>query len=88
MELVTSYILEAFTGGWLWNYNSYWLNFQGRIALNPSVRFGIGGIVFIYILQPLFEKVFEKLGEKKASIFSYVLVLVIIVDSIYTFLIK
>lgn len=88
MELVTSYILEAFTGGWLWDYNSYALNFQGRIALNTSVRFGIGGLIFMYVFQPLFEKLTEKLGEKKVSIVSYILCAIVLIDSIYTFFIK
>ena len=88
MELITSYILEIFSGGWLWDYNSYPHNFQGRIALNPSVRFGIGGLLFMYILHPLFEKICEKLGEKKVSLISYLLCIIILIDSIYTFLIK
>lgn len=57
IELVTSYILEALTGSWPWQtYVDYGINFQGRIALSPSVRFGLGGVFFLYILQPLFER--------------------------------
>ena len=57
IELVTSYILEALPGSWPWQtYVDYGINFQGRIALSPSVRFGLGGVFFLYILQPLFER--------------------------------
>lgn len=57
IELATSYILEALTGAWPWQtYVDYAINFQGRIALSPSVRFGLGGLLFLYVLQPLFEK--------------------------------
>ena len=35
---------------------NYGINFQGRIALSPSVRFGLGGLLFLLVLQPLFEK--------------------------------
>lgn len=86
IELIASYALEAITGGWLWDYNSYSFNFQGRIALNPSVRFGIGGMVFMYILQPLFEKMCEKLGDKKVTILSSILFLIISVDFTYKIL--
>ena len=57
LELATSYLLEALTGSWPWQtYRDYAWNFQGRIALSPSVRFGLGGLLFLYILQPLFER--------------------------------
>ena len=57
IQLATSYILEALTGAWPWQtYVDYAINFQGRIALSPSVRFGLGGLLFLYVLQPLFEK--------------------------------
>ena len=53
MELLTSYILEFFTGGWLWNYSSrYTYHFQGRIALDTSLRFGVGGMLLMYALMP------------------------------------
>ena len=54
VELGTSYLLEAIVGKWLWDYTSYFINFEGRIALNPSLRFGIGGMLFLYVIQPLF----------------------------------
>ena len=80
LELVVSYILEMFTGDWLWDYRSYAFNFQGRVALNPSVRFGIGGMVFMYVLQPLFEKLCNKMGEKKQKIISAICLFIILVD--------
>ena len=48
--------MEFTQGGWLWDYTRFSFNFEGRIALNPSIRFGIGGMVFLYLLQPLFKK--------------------------------
>ena len=80
IELVASYILEIATGAWLWDYNLYAFNFQGRIALNPSVRFGLGGMFFMYVLQPLFEKMCDKMSPKKQSIISGICLAVILVD--------
>ena len=88
VELAGSYIMEFTRGEWLWDYTRFSFNFEGRIALNPSIRFGIGGMIFLYLLQPLFYKAAEKLGEKKVSVISSVLALILIVDCIYTFLIK
>ncbi len=88
IELIASYIMEFTRGEWLWDYTRFSFNFEGRIALNPSIRFGIGGMIFLYLLQPLFYKATEKLGEKKVSVISSVLALILIADCIYTFLIK
>lgn len=89
LELLTSYICEFFMGSWPWQtYADYKINFQARIALSPSIRFGLGGLAFLYLLQPLFEKFVNKLGEKKLTILSIIISILLIVDCIYTFIIK
>ena len=89
IELATSYICEAFMGSWPWQTyaTSYpGTNFQGRIALSPSIRFGIGGVVFLYLLQPLFEKIVGKLPKKALNIIFYVVATLFIIDIIVKFL--
>ena len=57
IELAASYLCEWTMGSWPWQtYVDYAIPFQGRIALSPSIRFGLGGVVFLYLLQPLFER--------------------------------
>ena len=80
IELIASYFLEAIIGKWLWEYSHYFMNFQGRIALNPSLRFAIGGTIFIYLLQPLFEKMLQKLSDKKLNIVFGVTLSIILLD--------
>lgn len=87
IELITSYLCEFTMGSWPWQtYANYKYNFQARIALSPSIRFGIGGVVFLYVLQPLFEKLCDKLGNKKVNIISNILIVLLIFDSIFTFI--
>ncbi len=89
LELFTSYLCEFFMGSWPWQtYKDYAINFQGRIALSPSIRFGIGGVVFLYLIQPLLELMTKKLGEKKVNVTSIVLLIIILIDCMYTFIIK
>lgn len=88
VELLTSYIMEWTTGGWLWDYTSYSFQFQGRIALNPSIRFGIGGMVIMYILQPFFEKLRNRIGFKNWERISVILFLLMAIDFIYTVWLK
>ncbi|NLZ45317.1 MAG: putative ABC transporter permease, partial [Clostridiales bacterium] len=87
IELIASYILEIATGAWPWQtYVDYKYNFQGRIALSTSLRFGLGGTIFLYIVQPLFEKLLSKPTNKVVNIIFTSLVVVLLADCIYTFL--
>ena len=93
LELATSYILEAVNGSWPWQtYLDYKINFQGRIALSPSVRFGIGGVLFLYILQPLFEKIHsfitDRGGKKTARIVALAIVLLFALDLAVSLLLR
>lgn len=81
IELITSYICEAIIGYWPWQtYVNYKINFEGRIALSPSIRFGIGGIIFLYIFQPFFEFIFNNVSSKKINIIFYVLLICLVTD--------
>ncbi len=90
IELGTSYILEAITGKWPWQTYSrdYKINFQGRIALSPSVRFGLGGTVFLYIIQPLLDKLTEKMKDKTVIITGIVIISVVLCDFILTLIFR
>ena len=84
-ELCASYIMEFTHGEWLWDYRRFAFNFEGRIALNPSIRFGIGGMVFLYGLQPLFKKLTAKMSDKTLYTVSLILFLLLVADVIFTF---
>ena len=87
VELIGSYIMECTTGGWLWDYRRFAFNFEGRIALNPSIRFGIGGMVFLYLLQPLFKKLCARLSDKAVYITGGILAAIFVCDIICTYVI-
>ena len=85
IELITSYICEAFLGYWPWQtYLNYNINFEGRIALSPSLRFGLGGVIFLYIFQPLFEKFCNLIKERGVNILFYILLIIFSLDVITT----
>ena len=76
-------VMEATRGEWMWDYTRFSFNFQGRVALNPSIRFGIGGMIFLYILQPLFEKGVRKMPQRAVQIVSLILAVLLCADVIY-----
>lgn len=85
IELITSYICELIMGYWPWQtYLDYKINFQGRIALSPSIRFGLGGILFLYILQPMFEFILKKMNDKVFNILIFIMAVCIMFDIVIT----
>lgn len=86
LELAGSYIMEALTGGWMWDYTRFAWNFQGRIALNPSLRFGAGGMVFLYLFQPAFEKLTAIRHQKALSAVTVLALLLFLLDAVTEFL--
>lgn len=83
VELIGSYIMEMTQGSWMWDYSDYFANFQGRIALNPSIRFGIGGMVILYVLQPLLEKAVGKLSKNTLFLTSGIVAIILLVDFLH-----
>ena len=64
----------------------YGINFQGRIALSPSVRFGLGGLLFLFVLQPLFEKATGRLSVRTRRVLAQVVAAVLLADLCLTVL--
>ncbi len=83
VELITSYICEFLIGSFPWNYDRFMFNFQGRIAPNPSIRFGIGSIIILYIIEPIFEKIVRNTSEKKLNLIFLIAFLCIFRDLFY-----
>ena len=83
VELLTTYILDSLKNDWtkLWFYGDKFMNFQGRIALVPSLKFGAIGILAIYIIIPLIDK-FKNSDKKPAIIISYIIIALFIIDVI------
>ena len=82
VELLATYIIEA-TGGdfrTLWDYSDRFLNFQGRIAIWPGDRFGILGVIILYLVMPLVNRAYknEKCKTPMSIIFGILWALFII----------
>ena len=59
-ELIGSYIMEALTGSFMWNYSDYFGNFQGRIAVKPDMMFGFLTLIALYGVMSCLEKYQKK----------------------------
>jgi uncharacterized membrane protein len=89
IELAASYLLETIAGSWPWQtYTHYKLNFQGRIALSPSIRFGLGGLLFLYGLQPFFEWLTGKLSERTREYLAGGIIVILLLDCAATVILR
>lgn len=83
VELLTTYISDLFKVDWtkLWYYGDDFMNFQGRIALLPGLKFGIIGLLGIYLIIPLIDK-FINIKKKPVVYTTYIIILIFIIDVI------
>lgn len=83
VELVATYILEAVRGGWPWDYTNYGINFQGRIALSTSIRFGLCGLLGMFVVYPATEKVCSKVCGVSLHAMCMITLLLFTIDIIW-----
>ncbi len=84
IEYLTSWYIEATKGVKYWDYTGIFFNLNGRICLESTLFFGIGGSLCVYIIAPLLEKLIQKLNKKVKIIVCIVLVIIFMFDAMYT----
>ena len=47
----------------LWEYTGLFMNIQGLVCLRSVITFAIGGLILIYIVDPLLEKIVTKIKK-------------------------
>ena len=52
------------------------------------IRFGIGGMSFLYLLQPLFQKLTTRMSKRALAAVSGALTLLLLADTVYTFILR
>ena len=71
-----------------WDYSDEWMNLNGYICPLASFRFGVLGMVFLYGINPVLEKVFGKIGEKYKGIMGKGMIGVLVLDLILTIIFR
>lgn len=95
MAMVGTTILEYFTSFWMekifgarwWDYSNQKFNIEGRVCLLNSVLFGILGLAFIYIINPFYTGIIDKIPKNIFIGISIVLIVGFLIDNILTFVI-
>ncbi len=82
LEYLTSYIMEKLFNARWWDYSDKKFNINGRVCLETTIPFGLGGMAIMYIVNPFFEKVLHNLNINTLEIISIVLFLIFFIDFI------
>ena len=84
-EYVTSYLLEVIFHARWWDYSYRKFNIRGRIALDYSVLFGIGGYLLWRFITPIFDNIYIHLPSMALYIIITCFIFILITDTIYTY---
>lgn len=87
LEYFTSYFMEKFFNARWWDYSARKFNINGRICLETLIPFGIAGVVTVCFTNPIFVSWLEKLPTLALHIISITSLVIILIDSIVSFVI-
>ena len=88
VEYIIGYVgIQAF-GLRLWDYRGLFLNLQGIICLRSVLSFGILGLVFHYLLEPLGEKLYRSIPGRTVQSVSMFLLTLFIADCVLSALFR
>ena len=82
VEYIAHYILDTQFNIILWNYSKDFLNINKRVCFDASRNFAILGTIAIYFIQPLIDKVTNKIKEKPKHILTLVFLIPMLIDLI------
>lgn len=68
-EYSVSFFLEKIFNTTWWDYSNFYLNLNGRICIMVSLFWGLLGLVFIKLLIPIYDKLYDKLNKNVVSMF-------------------
>lgn len=76
LELIIGFILHYFLKMRLWDYTGWFMNIKGYVCLLSAFCFGIGGLLIIYLLKPLIDKL---ITPKNKKIFKNLLIILTVI---------
>lgn len=78
LELIATYIIDFRP---LWDYSGKFMNFEGRIALIPGLRFGILALFGLYYVYPFVIKL-TNVKDKKINFLYLLIFTLFIIDAL------
>jgi Predicted membrane protein len=83
-EYVTSLLMEIMFKTRWWNYTSHRFNVKGRIALDVSMFWGLGGFVLWKFVNPFVMKIYENFDINVMTVLLSLSYVVLMIDAAFT----
>lgn len=83
-EYLVAVIIEKLFKTRYWDYSYLKFNLQGRVCLKNSFYWGILGIILIYVIQPVINKLTEFIPHDILIYVDIILMIAILVDTVIT----
>ena len=88
VEYIIGYVGIYYFGLRLWDYRGLFLNLGGIICFRSVVSFGILGLVFHYLLEPMGEKLYRRLPTNVIRVSCLILTVLFVTDCILSALFR
>lgn len=85
LEYFTSYIMEKIFKNRWWDYSDKKYNINGRVCLEFACLFGIGALIMIYYLNPLFINFYHSINPTLLNILASIAIILFIIDCSLSF---
>lgn len=85
LEYFTSYVMEKLFNARWWDYSDKKYNLNGRICLETTIPFGLGGLLVMYVINPLFTKILSLFNHNILIIIGTSLLTIFVIDVIVSF---
>ena len=81
IEYITSVVLEKIYNVRWWDYTTASvLHLNGRVSLETSIGFGVGGIFILHLIQPFFSRLLTPLSPLSLLAISGLLLIIFVAD--------
>ena len=84
LEYLAGWYLELTWGVKWWDYSDMPWNLHGRICFLSSIMFGIGGMLLVWVISPLFYSVYRKVPERVRVALGLLAIAVFVSDAAYS----
>ena len=85
LEYITSWGLEKLFKTRWWDYSKKPFNLNGRVCGENSILFGLCGIIMVYIIHPIFNKIINNINPTLLTILSIIFFIILVIDAIISF---
>ena len=86
LEYFTSFVMEKLFKARWWDYSNKKFNLNGRICLETTIPFGLGGLIVMYIVNPFLEGILNLLSSKAIIILGIGLMVLFVSDLVISFI--